>query len=147
MNRIAIYPGSFNPFTLGHKNIADKSIELFDKLFIAIGKNNAKNNIDYYTNKIEVISRIFENNSKIEIIEYDELTVNLCEKLGAKYIVRSARNIMDFENEKTLAIMNKKLSKKIETILIFPDEEFINISSTLVREIIKNKVDASMFLP
>ena len=147
MNKIAIFPGSFSPFTLGHRSVVDRALPLFDKIIIAIGINSKKNEYFSIEEREQWINEIYKKNSKIEVQFYEGLTVDLCEKVGANYILRGLRDSHDFKYEKNIAQTNKKLNDKIETIFIITPPEISHISSTIVRDIIKNGGDVSQFLP
>ena len=147
MNKIAIFPGSFSPFTLGHRSVVDRALPLFDKIIIAIGINSKKNEYFSIKEREQWINEIYKNNSKIEVQFYEGLTVDLCKKVGANYILRGLRDSHDFKYEKNIAQTNKKLNDKIETIFIITPPEISHISSTIVRDIIKNGGDVSQFLP
>lgn len=147
MNKIAIFPGSFSPFTLGHKSVVDRALPLFEKIIIAIGINSNKNEYFSIKEREQWINEIYKNNSKIEVQFYEGLTVDLCEKIGANYILRGLRDSHDFKYEKNIAQTNKKLNDDIETIFIITPPEISHISSTIVRDIIKNGGDVSQFLP
>ena len=147
MNKIAIFPGSFSPFTLGHRSVVDRALPLFDKIVIAIGINSKKNEYFSIEEREQWINEIYKKNSKIEVQFYEGLTVDFCEKVGARYIIRGLRDSHDFKYEKNIAQTNKKLNDRIETIFIITPPEISHISSTIVRDIIKNGGDVSQFLP
>ena len=147
MQKIALFPGSFDPITLGHKNIIEKGIQLFDKIIIAIGENDTKNNLLKIDDRISLINKCFENNPKIEIQTYQGLTVDYCKKRNIKFIIRGVRDFLDFEYEKKLAFMNEELNPHVTTFFIPCSKEFSAISSTLIRSIIKNNGDYSKFIP
>tara|TARA_B100000683_G_scaffold94300_1_gene93063 strand:+ start:8847 stop:9305 length:459 start_codon:yes stop_codon:yes gene_type:complete len=147
MNKTAIFPGSFSPFTLGHRSVVDRALPLFEKIIIAIGINSEKNEYFSIEEREQWINEIYKNNSKIEVQFYEGLTVDLCEKVGANYILRGLRDSHDFKYEKNIAQTNKKLNDRIETIFIITPPEISHISSTIVRDIIKNGGDVSQFLP
>jgi len=147
MNKIAIFPGSFSPFTLGHRSVVDRALPLFDKIIIAIGINSKKNEYFSIEEREQWINEIYKKNSKIEVQFYEGLTVDFCEKVGARYIIRGLRDSHDFKYEKNIAQTNKKLNDRIETIFIITPPEISHISSTIVRDIIKNGGDVSQFLP
>ena len=147
MNKTAIFPGSFSPFTLGHRSVVDRALPLFDKIIIAIGINSKKNEYFSIEEREQWINEIYKKNSKIEVQFYEGLTVDLCEKVGANYILRGLRDSHDFKYEKNIAQTNKKLNDRIETIFIITPPEISHISSTIVRDIIKNGGDVSQFLP
>ena len=147
MNKIAVFPGSFSPFTMGHKAVVDSALALFDKVIIAIGNNSEKNEYFSIGERLEWINAVYGNNPKIEIERYEGLTVDFCKKTKANFIVRGLRDSHDFKFEKSIAQMNKKLNANIETIFIITPAEFSHISSTILREIIKNGGDISEFIP
>ena len=147
MNKIAIFPGSFSPFTLGHKSVVDRSLPLFDKIIIAIGINSEKNEYFSIEERKQWIKEVYKSNSKIEVQFYEGLTVDFCEKVGANYILRGLRDSHDFKFEKNIAQMNKDLNANIETIFIITPPELSHISSSLIRDIIKNGGDISKFIP
>ena len=147
MKKIAVFPGSFSPFTLGHKSIVERTLPLFDKLIIAIGINSNKTN-NFPTEKNQKwIQLLFSNETKIEVLTYDGLTVDFCKEQNSKYIVRGVRDEKDFEFEKKVAQNNKELNSEIETLLITTLPKHSHISSTIVRDIMKNKGDLSKLIP
>ena len=147
MKKIAVFPGSFSPFTLGHKSIVERTLPLFDKLIIAIGINSNKTN-NFPTEKNQKwIQLLFSNETKIEVLTYDGLTVDFCKEQNSKYIVRGVRDEKDFEFEKKVAQNNKELNSEIETLLITTLPKYSHISSTIVRDIMLNKGDISKLIP
>lgn len=140
-----VFPGSFDPFTKGHEAIVEKSLPFLEKLYIAIGQNSKKNALFSLEKRIEHIQSLFKNNTKIEIIEYQGLTSSLCSELNANYIIRGLRNSLDFEYEKSIALMNTSLSK-VETIFLLSDPEHLAVNSSIVREIYMNGGDISNFV-
>jgi pantetheine-phosphate adenylyltransferase len=147
MNKIAVFPGSFSPFTLGHKAVVDSALTLFDKVIIAVGNNPEKNQYFSIEERMQWIESVYDNNQKIEIKRYEGLTVDFCKKENANYIIRGLRDSHDFKFEKNIAQMNKKLNPDIETIFIITPPELSHISSTILRDIIKNGGDISAFIP
>ena len=146
MNNTAIFPGSFDPITIGHKSLILRTYELFDKIFIAIGNNSEKKNSFSIEERINWIKETFEGFEKIEVAVYEGLTVDFCKTVGAKYIIRGVRTAADFEFEKGIAQINRKISG-IETIILFSEPEYSHISSSVVREIYKYGGDISQFVP
>ena len=147
MKKIAVFPGSFSPFTLGHKSIVERTLPLFDKLIIAIGINSNKTN-NFPTEKNQKwIQSLFSNETKIEVLSYYGLTVDFCKEQNSKYIVRGVRDEKDFEFEKKVAQNNKELNSGIETLLITTLPKYSHISSTIVRDIMLNKGDISKLIP
>ena len=147
MSNIAIFPGSFSPFTLGHQSVVDRSLPLFDKIIIAIGINSEKNEYFSIEEREEWINLVYQNNDKVEVQRYEGLTVDYCSKIGANYIIRGLRDSHDFKYEKNIAQTNKNLNNSIETIFIITPANLSYISSTIIRDIIKNGGDISQFLP
>lgn len=144
--RKAIFPGSFDPFTLGHLDILKRSLSLFDEITVGVGRNNEKKTMFSEQKRIEFIKKCFENEPKIKVTSYEGLTIDFCKKIDAKFIVRGIRNNGDFEFEKAIARTNRKLSK-IETIFLLTSAEASFISSSIVRELIINKGNYQVFVP
>lgn len=147
MTKIAVFPGSFSPFSIGHKSIIDRALPMFDKIIIAIGINSDKNQYFSIEERIKWIEDVYINNPKINVKFYEGLTVDLCYKEKAKYILRGLRDSHDFKFEKNIAQMNKELNNTIETIFLIAPPEISHISSTIIRDIIKNGGDVSKFIP
>jgi pantetheine-phosphate adenylyltransferase len=145
--KIAVFPGSFDPITVGHVDIVKRCIPLFDKIIIAVGVNSQKKYLFPLEKRMEWMHKVFENESKIEVSSYHGLTINYCKEVSANYILRGIRSAADFEYEKTIAHLNHTMNIDIETILILSPPEYSSISSTIVREIILGKGDVSMFVP
>lgn len=146
MNK-AVFPGSFDPFTKGHANIIERTLNLFDEIVIAIGINSKKQYLFPLENRIQSISNFYQNEPKISVKTYEVLTVNFCQHIGAKYLVRGLRTSSDFDYERTIALMNKSIDKQLETVFIISAPELSAISSTVVREIYNHKGDISQFIP
>ncbi len=145
--KIAVFPGSFSPFTLGHQYVINKALPLFDKIIIAVGSNSSKEYFFSEQQRIKWIENIFKGESKIEIQKYDGLTVDFCKSIKADFILRGLRDSKDFNYEKEIAQVNQTLNNEIETIFIITSAEYSHISSSLVREVAKNKGDISKFVP
>jgi pantetheine-phosphate adenylyltransferase len=145
--KIAVFPGSFSPFTLGHQYVIKKALPLFDKIIIAVGSNSSKEYFFSEQQRIKWIENIFKGESKIEIQKYDGLTVDFCKSIKADFILRGLRDSKDFNYEKEIAQVNQTLNNEIETIFIITSAEYSHISSSLVREVAKNKGDISKFVP
>lgn len=147
MKRIALFPGSFDPFTAGHLNILGRALTMFDEVVVAVGINQDKRG--FYTNsqKMDIISQATSGMEGVRVIEYDGLTVDICRQLGITHIVRGVRNMLDFENERAIADANRRLAPEIETIIIPTAQEFAHISSSAVRDILRHHGDTSMFEP
>lgn len=144
---IAVFPGSFDPFTLGHESIVKRMLPLFDQVIVGIGTNTHKN---YYFNleKRKIwIEKVFVNEKKVQVEAFSGLTIDFCRKVGAKFIVRGLRTTTDLEFEKAIAQMNKTMANDIETLFILPTPELSAINSTIIRDIVRNGGDASPFVP
>ena len=144
--RIAIFPGSFDPFTRGHESIVRRALPLFDKFYIAIGVNADKRPFMTTEKRKAWIEEIFKDDPRVEVITYSNLTVEVAKEVGAQFIVRGVRLIQDFENEKHLAEVNRDLTG-IETILLYTLPEYSHISSSIVRELVRYGQDVSQYLP
>jgi pantetheine-phosphate adenylyltransferase len=147
MGNIALFPGSFDPFTIGHESIALRASGLFDKVFIGVGNNDNKKTFFTWEARIQMIRDVFPNHPKIEVTHYSDLTVDLCKRLDAKYILRGLRTSSDFEYERAIAQVNKAMIPDIETVFILTLPEHTAINSSIVREIIRYGGDASKFIP
>jgi pantetheine-phosphate adenylyltransferase len=147
MSKIAVFPGSFDPFTIGHESIVCRAMELFDKVVIAIGHNENKKAYFPLNVRLDMIREVFKNEPKIEVVHFEDLTINLCRRIGAKYILRGLRTSADFEYERAIAQVNKAMYPELESVFILTLPEHTSINSTIVREILKYGGDASKFLP
>jgi pantetheine-phosphate adenylyltransferase len=146
MSKIAIFPGSFSPFTIGHQSVIDRALPLFDKIVISIGINSEKPQYFSIDKRMQWIKDVYNNNPKIDVKQYKGLTVDFCKKENANYILRGLRDSHDFKFEKNIAQMNKGLNASIETIFIMTPPELSYISSSLIRDVIKNGGDVSKFI-
>jgi len=146
MFKRAVFPGSFDPITLGHVDIIDRAVPLFDEIVIAIGVNTEKKYLFSVEERIAFIKKTYSDQPKIKIETYRGLTIDFCKKMKANFIVRGLRNPADFEFEKAIAITNRKLSG-IETIFLLTSAETSFISSSIVRDILRNGGDATDLIP
>ena len=144
--RKAIFPGSFDPFTLGHLDILKRSLSLFDEITVGVGRNNQKKTMFNEGQRIEFIKNCFKNEQNIKVESYQGLTIDFCKKVGANFIVRGIRNNGDFEFEKAIARTNRKLSK-IETVFLLTSAKTSFISSSIVRELILNNGNYKLLVP
>ncbi len=142
----AIFPGTFDPFTIGHYDIVKRGLELFDEIIIAIGINQTKKTLFNLEKRIDIIEKTFSDEKRVKVITYKTLTVDLAKQLKAKFILRGVRNIADFEYEQTIAQTNKQL-EDIETVILFTDSKHSFVSSSLVRELMAYNKDISRFIP
>lgn len=147
MEKIAIFPGSFDPFTKGHEDIVRRGSNLFDKIIIAIGHNTKKTRYFDLDQMIGLISGVFENDPTISVITYNELTAGLADKHNARYLLRGLRNTTDFEYENSIAEMNKSLNPDLESVFLITAPEFASVNSSVIREVHKYGGDISKFLP
>jgi pantetheine-phosphate adenylyltransferase len=147
MQRICLFPGTFDPVTLGHVDIINRAIPLFDKIIVGIGKNTIKAPMFSAEQRLEWIREIYKDKPCIEGAIYEGLTVDFCKKVDARFILRGIRYVSDFEYEKTIADANRTLDSSIETIFLTGEPKYTSVASTIVRDIIRNGGDASHFLP
>jgi pantetheine-phosphate adenylyltransferase len=145
--KIALFPGSFDPVTKAHVDILKRSISLFDKVVIGIGINSTKQALLPIEDRKKMLEAVFADEPKVEIQTYSGLTVDFCKEIGANYMIRGIRTVSDFEYEKAIAQMNHALVPEIESIFIVSKPGYSSISSTIVRDILRNKGDISQFVP
>ena len=146
MEKIAVFPGSFDPITLGHYDIIKRSIPLFDKIIVAIGVNAEKKYMFSLEDRLEFIRESFKDEPKVEVVTYEGLTIDLCKKVGAKFILRGLRNPADFEFEKAIAHTNRQLSR-IETVFLLTAAKTSYISSSIVRDVLRHGGDYTILVP
>ena len=144
--KTAIFPGTFDPFTVGHASLVERGLPLFDRIVIGVGVNDNKRTL--YTNEERVrnIQEIYANEPRIKVVAYDDLTVDLAKREGAEFILRGIRSVKDFEYERDIAAMNERLSG-VETVLLFTEPQYMSISSSVVRELLRFGKDVTEFLP
>jgi len=147
MSRICLFPGTFDPITLGHVDIINRALPLFDKIIVGVGLNAAKVPMFSAEQRVQWINEIYENEDKVEGGVYEGLTINYCKTIGAQFILRGIRYVSDFEYEKTIADANRTLDNSIETIFLTGEPKYTSVASTIVRDIIRNGGDARLFLP
>lgn len=143
---IALFPGSFDPYTIGHYSIVERALPLFDKIVIAVGVNRNKQSLMSEEKRVEAIRSLYESNDKVEVISYDGLTVDAAKKYGARFLLRGVRQVADFEYERNLAEVNRNISG-LETILLYTLPEYAHISSSIVRELASYGKDVANLLP
>ncbi len=147
MEKIALFPGSFDPITLGHVSVIRRALSLFDKVIIAIGINSEKKHMFPLEKRKAWIEAVFKNYATIEVQTYDGLTVDFCKKVGAGFILRGLRTAADFEFERSIGQINRKLYPDIETIFILTEPEFTPVSSSIVRDVFRYGGDISGMVP
>ncbi len=145
--KIAVFPGSFDPITIGHVEIVRRSIPLFDKIIIAVGVNSQKKYLYTLEERMEQIETVFKQEDKVSVDKHEGLTAHYCLKKNARFLLRGLRNAADFDYEKQLSQMNHIIGEGVETVFLISHPQYSHISSTLVREVIKGGGDASPFLP
>ncbi len=146
-NRIAVFPGTFDPFTNGHLDIVLKALKLFDTVFIAIGHNANKKHLFPIEKRMEWIKAVFANEPKVKVDFYSGLTSNYCKKINADFIVRGLRTSYDFEYEKQIARVNEHLNEGMLNVFLISDESVSSVSSTIVRDLIIYDGDYQSFIP
>ncbi|PIE87815.1 MAG: pantetheine-phosphate adenylyltransferase [Bacteroidetes bacterium] len=147
MARIALFPGSFDPITKGHESIVHRALPLFDKIIVGVGVNADKKSFFSVEQRVDWIRALFAGNPKVEVIMYEGLTVDVCKNYGATYILRGLRTAADFEFERMVGQINKKLQQDIETVYLLTLPEYTTLNSSVVREIYKYGGDISQFVP
>lgn len=145
--RIAVFPGSFDPITVGHEDLINRSLKLFDKVIVAIGVNSQKQGYFPLEKRLDWLKEIFGQNEQVIVGHYEGLTVDFCKRYDARFIVRGVRNAADFDYERTIALLNTSMQTDIETILLPSAPQFSHISSTIVRELIKYRGNFSHLVP
>jgi len=146
MKRIALFPGTFDPFTIGHQSLVTRGLGLVDEIIIAVGINDKK--LTYFTleKRIEAIENLYKNEPRVKVMSYDSLTVDFAQEMNAQFILRGIRTVNDFEYEKSIADVNRILTG-IDTFILFTEPEHTHISSSIVRELLRYGKDISMFVP
>jgi pantetheine-phosphate adenylyltransferase, bacterial len=146
MKKIAVFPGTFDPFTLGHLSLVERGLDLVDEIIIAIGINMGKKSFFSLEQRLEMISNLFDTNPRIKVKSYEGLTVDFAEECGAKFILRGIRSVNDFEYEKNIADVNREISG-IETFVLFTEPKYTHISSSIVRELLTYGKSVKKFVP
>ncbi|MGE4569160.1 MAG: pantetheine-phosphate adenylyltransferase [Bacteroidales bacterium] len=144
---VALFPGSFDPFTIGHASIVERALPLFDRIVIGIGTNTSKSGFFPAEARVEMIQALYGANPKVEAIAYSDLTVTFCRKINARYMLRGLRTALDFEYERSIALVNQVMLPEVETVFMLTLPEHSAINSSLVREILKYGGDVSKFVP
>ncbi|MFR1988315.1 MAG: pantetheine-phosphate adenylyltransferase [Prevotellamassilia sp.] len=140
--KVAIFPGSFDPFTVGHASIVERGLPMFDRIVIGVGVNDSKRSLLTPEERVEAIRKLYEEEPRIKVVSYNDLTVDLVRREGAQFILRGLRSVKDFEYERDIAAMNNRLSG-VETVLLFTEAHYSDISSSVVRELIAFGKDVS----
>ncbi len=147
MQKIAVFPGSFDPFTIGHESIVLRSLDLFDKIIVAIGVHSTKKPLLKIEARVDIVNRIFKLHDQVSADSFKGLTVDYCRKVKATHMLRGIRTSADFEYERAVAQINKKMLPTVESIFLLTLPEHTPVNSTIIRDIIRNGGDASQFLP
>lgn len=147
MPKIAVFPGSFDPITVGHVDLVTRALPLFDEIVVAIGLNSQKKSLFDLEQRVAWLEAVFADEPKVRVGHFENLTADYCRKIGAGYLLRGLRNASDFDYEKTISQLNFIIGHGLETIFLISRPAYSHISSTIVREIIKGGGDASPFLP
>ena len=147
MQKIAVFPGSFDPITVGHVDLVRRAAPIFDKIIISVGINSQKKYLYTLEQRLEWLNEVFRKDDKVFVESFNGLTADFCKKAGAKYLLRGLRNASDFDYEKTISQLNNIIGDGLETMFLISKPEYSHISSTIVREIIKGGGDATPFLP
>ncbi|MDP2422851.1 MAG: pantetheine-phosphate adenylyltransferase [Bacteroidales bacterium] len=145
--KTAIFPGSFDPITKGHEDIVLRALQMFDKIYIALGINSEKRSFFPLEKRMQWLHDVFKSYPNIEVISYEGLTVDICKKLNCKYILRGLRTSADFEFERSIGQMNKKIYPDIETVFFLALPEYTALNSSIVRDIVRNGGDPAPFVP
>lgn len=145
--KIAVFPGSFDPITIGHVDLVRRALPLFDKIIVAVGINSTKKYLFEHEQRMEWLRQVFAEYPNIGVDAFENLTAHYCKRIGANYLLRGLRNASDFDYEKTISQLNHIVGDGIETVFFIAQPEFSHISSTIVREIIIGGADASPFIP
>lgn len=147
MANIAVFPGSFDPITVGHVELVQRALPLFDRIVVAIGINSQKKYLFSLEERLHWLREVFKDEPKVEVGQFEGLTAHYANQIGARYLLRGLRNASDFDYEKTISQLNTIVGDGVETIFLISQPAYSHISSTIVREIIKGGGDASPFLP
>lgn len=147
MKRVAIFPGSFDPFTKGHEDIVRRGLHLFDQVVVGVGHNSKKNRYFHIDRMLGYINETFADESRVEVITYDELTAQLAKRYEARYLLRGLRNTTDFEYENSISQVNRYLNNDLETVFLITSPQYAHINSSIIREVHRYRGDVSEFLP
>lgn len=147
MQKTAVFPGSFDPFTIGHEDIVLRALDLFDEIIVAIGVHSMKQPLLKIEARVKMVNQVFKSCDQITVDSFEGLTVDYCQKVNATHMLRGIRTAADFEYERAIAQINKKMLPSVESIFLLTSPEHTPINSTIIRDIIRNHGDVSQFIP
>ncbi|MEZ5072082.1 MAG: pantetheine-phosphate adenylyltransferase [Bacteroidales bacterium] len=147
MEKIAVFPGSFDPFTIGHEDVVLRALDLFDHIIVAIGVHSGKQPLLDIHTRVKMVNHVFRGLDKVSADFFEGLTVDYCRKVHATHMLRGIRTAADFEYERAIAQINKRMLPEVESVFLLTSPEHTPVNSTIIRDIIRNNGDASMFLP
>lgn len=147
MEKIAVFPGTFDPFTAGHETIVQRALSLFDKVIVAVGVNLSKKTLFTLEQRLEIIEETFKHEPRVVVKSYEGLTTDFCKSVNAKFMLRGLRTAADFEYERAIGQVNKALMPEVDTVFMLTSPEHTPINSSIIRDILVNNGDASKFLP
>lgn len=147
MNKVALFPGSFDPFSLGHQAIIEDGLKIFDRIIVGVGLNTEKNGLLTVESRKRLIDDLYRGDGRVEAAVYDGLTGDFCRATGAQFLLRGMRNTVDYEYERNMMLVNQKLFPEITTVLLFTPPKYVAISSSMIREILKFGGDATELMP
>jgi pantetheine-phosphate adenylyltransferase len=147
MQKVAVFPGSFDPFTVGHENIVLRGLGLFDRIIVAIGVHSTKKPLLNIEARVEMVNHIFSGYEQVSADSFEGLTVDYCRKVEATHMLRGIRTSADFEYERAIAQINKRMLPNVESVFLLTTPEHTPVNSTIIRDIIRNGGDATQFLP
>lgn len=145
--RVALFPGSFDPFTLGHQAIVEQGLRFFDRIIVGIGDNCDKRGMLTPENRARLIDDLYRDEPRVEVKVYGGLTGNYCRELGIKFLLRGMRNTVDYEYERSMMLINQRLYPEITTVLLFTPPEYVAVSSSMIRELVSFGGDATALMP
>lgn len=147
MDRTALFPGSFDPFTLGHQSIVDQGLKIFDRIIVGVGANSEKHGLLSTESRVRLIRDIYADNPAVEAVAYEGLTGDYCRRRGLRFLLRGMRNTVDYEYERSMMLVNQQLYPEITTVLLFTPPEYVAVSSSMLRELVSFGHDTTMLMP
>jgi pantetheine-phosphate adenylyltransferase len=147
MTKVALFPGTFDPFTNGHLDIVNKGLTLFDEVVIAIGLNALKKTMFSLETRMDWINACFKDEPRVRVTSYSGLTIKFCDEVGAQFILRGLRTVGDFEYEKQIAMVNSDLNSKVQSVFVLSEQKYTAVSSTVIRDLITHGGDFKQYLP